>query len=272
MSDSITYVVCWDEVFDNTVHIEEQLLEAKFDYFVINKSSFKTNSPCWLQAKNTRYYGHFFDALHNFVTTTTTNKVFIFNAGDSRWPRISEYTEEIERLFKSDSLIGVLSPDQTNDPFTGSGSLILNSKLHSGLYLATLTNGIFVALEREIAELTYEYMLWAKKVGIDFYTMTSGWGLDYVYSAISYMTGKKVYKDSNVKMSHPDGSGYNYEIATKEANTVMETFARFWEETRGNGDNVRDLFSVFIRKVHEKESYKVSLEEVYVNDRRPEKI
>jgi hypothetical protein len=271
VSASITYVVCWDEVFDNTVHIENELVKINSDYLIINKSNFRSESPKWKSAKQTRYYGHFFDALENFIDSTS-NSIFIFNAGDSRWSDISGYTKRIEQLLETDPLIGVLSPDQTNDPFTGSGSHIQDSVVHPGLYLCTLTNGIFVAMKREIAELTYEYMKWASSNGVDFYGMTSGWGLDYVYSAISYMLDKKVYKDSSVKMSHPDGSGYNYDIAAKESNIVMESFIRYWANHKSGSHKIRNLFSIFMRKVHEKDAYTVLLKEVYQNGRHPAQI
>lgn len=271
MSASITYVACWDEVFDNTIHIENELSKSNYDYLVINKSSFRTDSKNWQLAKNTRYYGHFFDALDHFVNNTQ-NSIFVFNAGDSRWPDISGYTARIEYLLNLDPLIGVLSPDQTNDPFTGNGSHIQDSTVHPGLYLCTLTNGIFVAIQREIAEITYDYMKWATQNGVDFYAMTSGWGLDYVYSAVSYMLDKKVYKDSSVKMQHPDGSGYNYDIAARESDIVMQSFIRYWAVHRQGNHKVRNLFSIFMRKVHEKEAYTVLLKEVYQNGRYPAQI
>ena len=271
MSASITYVACWDEVFDNTVHIENELIKADCDYLIINKSKLITYSQRWQTAKNTRYYGHFFDALDHFVNKTN-NSIFIFNAGDSRWPDISGYTKRIEHLLRLDPLIGVLSPDQTNDPFTGSGSHIKDSTVHPGLYLCTLTNGIFVAMQREIAEITYDYMTWASKNGVDFYSMTSGWGLDYVYSATSYMLDKKVYKDATVKMFHPDGSGYNYDIAAKESKIVMESFIQYWANKRSGSHKVRQLFSIFMRKVHEKDSYTILLKEVYLNGRYPAQV
>ena len=267
MSASITYVPCWDEVFDNTIHIENELLKAHCDYLVINKSSFRSDSPNWRAANDTRYYGHFFDALKHFIDETD-NSIFIFNAGDSRWPDISGYTKRIESILESDTTVGVLSPDQTNDPFTGSGSHIKDSVKYPGLYLCTLTNGIFVALQRDVAKVTYDYMHWAIKNGVNFYTMTSGWGLDYIYSAVSYMLDKKVYKDSTVKMSHPDGSGYNYEIAARESGLVMDSFIKYWAVYKGNGQEIRNLFSVFMKKVHEKDNYTISLEEVYLNDRQ----
>lgn len=271
MESSVTYVVCWDDVFDNTAYIEDQLTEGGFDYRIINKSSYLTESPNWIKANDTRYYGHFLDAITHFIEKTD-KKIFIFNAGDSRWPDIKGYTERLEGLFSKDPLIGVISPDQTNDPFTGSGSHIKDSTQHPGLYLATLTNGIFVAIKRDIAQIMYEYMKWAGSHGVSFYTMTSGWGLDYLYAAATYMFDKKVYKDSKVKMNHPDGSGYNYDIAAKESDIVMKSFIDFWAETRPDSHKVRALFSVFMRKVHEKDSYKVLLKEVYLNGRQPAEV
>lgn len=271
MGTSASYIVSWDRVFDNTIHIEDELIKGGFDYLVINKSSLNSDSPKWQLANDTRYYGHFLDALTHFVEKTD-KEIFIFNSGDSRWQDMAGYTARIESIMESDSWIGVLSPDQTNDPFTGAGAFIQDSSVHPGLYLCTLTNGILVAIRRDVAELTLQYMEWALDNGIDFYYMTSGWGLDYVYCAISYLLDKKVYKDGTVMMSHPDGSGYNYTVATVEANSVMDSFVEFWSTKHSGSDKIKELFSVFMRKVHEKDNYKVLLKEVYLNGRQPARI
>jgi hypothetical protein len=73
-------------------------------------------------------------------------------------------------------------------------------------------------------------------------------------------------------MRHPDGSGYNYDIAARESGIVMDSFIKYWAVYEGNGQEIRNLFSVFMRKVHEKDNYTVSLEEVYLNGRQPADI
>lgn len=267
MSASKTYIVCWDEVFENTLSIEKALVRAELEYLVINKSSMQTLLPNWTKAKDTRYYGHFYTALEDFIKTE--NSIFIFNAGDSVWGDIGAYTNRIESIMSEDSHVGVISPDQTNDPFTGAGSYLFASSKHEGLVLSTLTNGILVALSRDVAELMHRYM---QSASVDFYAMTSGWGLDYAYCAASYYLGKKVYKDTSVLMKHPTGSGYDYGVAAKEAYAVMDSFVEYCPKEKIDGQKIRSLFEVFMTKVHQKDQYAPTLKDVFVNGKIPRNI
>jgi hypothetical protein len=261
---SKTYVVCWDEVLDNTIKIESELVAGEFDYQIINKSRLRTEDLRWVKAKDTRYYGHFYMALEDFMSSTP-HSIFIFNAGDSRWPEISNYTKRLEQLFSDNPNTGVISPNQTNDPFTGSGSFVAASESIRGLDLSTLTNGIFVALSRDIAEITYEYMTWAFSNQVYFYSMTSGWGLDYAYCAASTYMNKYVYKDTTVTMHHPTGSGYNYWVAENEWHMITKSFVKFWKEKDYDSVMIENLFKLYIQKVDGKDKFNLKAEELYLN-------
>lgn len=264
MSTSKTYIVSWDEVFDNTIQIEASLVSGGFSYLVINKSKLLSQDVNWVRAKNTRYYGHFFMALEDFVSNPQ-HSIFIFNAGDARWGEILSYTKRLEQLFSNNPNAGVISPNQTNDPFTGVGSFVANSSIAPGLDLSTLTNGIFVALTRDIAEITYKYMSWAILKNVNFYSMTSGWGLDYVYCAVSTYINKYVYKDTTVTMHHPTGSGYNYETAETEWHSITKSFVEFWKESGNNYVMIENMYKLFIQKVDQKEKFNLSAKELYLN-------
>jgi hypothetical protein len=261
---SKTYIVCWDEVLDNTVHVEDELLSGDFDYLVINKSRLNIDNKNWIKAKDTRYYGHFLTALEDFISASKYS-IFIFNAGDARWAEISKYTSRIEMLFEKNPDMGVLSPNQTNDPFTGPGSFIAKSSIEDGLVLSTVTNGIFVAMTRDLAKIMYEYMTWGLRNNLDFYSMTSGWGLDYIYCATSTYLNKYVYKDTSLTMAHPTGSGYNYEVAAKESDQITKGFVKFWAEQGHDARDVEKIFDIFLNKVHNKDKYHVTAEELFVN-------
>jgi hypothetical protein len=264
MLSSKTYIVSWDEVIDNTTQIETELIAGGFDYQVINKSRLLTKDARWVRAKNTRYYGHFFTALEDFISSPR-HSIFIFNAGDARWPEISKYTKRLEQLFSDNPNTGVISPNQTNDPFTGIGSFVAHSSLIPGLDLSTLTNGIFVALSRDIAKVTYEYMTWAISKDVDFYSMTSGWGLDYAYCAASTYLNKYVYKDTTVTMHHPTGSGYNYWVAENEWHAITKSFVEFWQEKGYDHVMIENLFKLYIQKVDGKDGFNLEAKELYLN-------
>jgi hypothetical protein len=264
MLKSKTYVVSWDEVLDNTIQIEKELVAGEFDYQIINKSRLRTESPNWIKAKDTRYYGHFFTALEDFMSSPQ-HSIFIFNAGDARWPEISAYTKRLEQLFNDNPNAGVISPNQTNDPFTGSGSFIAKSEIVPGLAISTMTNGIYVALTREIAEIMYRYIKRALSKNVDLYKMTSGWGLDYAYCGVAVYLNKAVYKDTSLTMIHPTGSGYNYTIADGEFRLVIKSFLEFWEAEGRNPNTLQEIFNFFINKVEKKNTFQLSVEDLYLN-------
>lgn len=269
MSASKTYIVCWDEVFDNTVQIEAELAAGGFSYLIINKSRFLKQDNNWIKAKDTRYYGHFLTALEDFVDKKE-HSVFVFHAGDCRWPAMSSYTKKLEDIFKNNLHVGVVAPDQTNDPFTGEGSFIEESALISELAVSTMTNGIFIAVTREIAEIIYKYMTWAINNGVDFYSMTSGWGLDYTYCGVAVYLNKCVYKDTSLTMFHPTGSGYNYKIANDEFNLIIKSFLKFWEVEGYDAKTMGRIFDLFMEKVQHKSEFQLKLEDLYLNaDSKP---
>ena len=264
MSASKTYIVSWDEVFNNTTQIEAELIAGGFSYLVINKSKFLAQNDNWTKAKDTRYYGHFLTALEDFVDKKE-HSIFIFHAGDCVWKEMSEYTKKLENIFKENPSTGVVAPDQTNDPFTGPGSFIAKSELIPDLAVSTMTNGIFVALSRDIAEIIYKYMNWALGKNINFYNMTSGWGLDYTYCGVAVYLNKCVYKDTSLTMAHPTGSGYNYAIADKEFRSVVGSFLEFWDNEGHDSKTLEKIFNLFIEKVQHGTKFQLSVEDLYLN-------
>lgn len=251
-------------MFDNTIKIESELVAGNFSHLIINKSSFQNESATWAKAKNTRYYGHFFTALEDFILNPQ-HSIFIFNAGDPRWSDISGYTARLEQIFNENLNVGVVAPNQTNDPFTGKGSFVAESSVIPGLHLSTVINGIFVALSRDVAEIMHEYMTWAMSRGIDFYSMVSGWGLDYAYCAASTYMNKYVYKDTTITMDHPLGSGYNYNIANNEWFSVLKSFMEFWQEKGNDHTLIKKMFNLFRKRVDSKEPFELTAEELYLN-------
>jgi hypothetical protein len=261
---SKSYVILWDEVFDNGTHIEAELQFGGFDYLVINRSSVTVPFPNWIRGREGRYYSHFFTALEDFVKTDAD--IFILNAGDSRWQDIAGYTARIMGFFKKDPDIGIFAPTQTNDPFSGHGSFLAHSTKHPGLDLSAHTNGIFTAMTRDIAEFMLEYYYAS---GIDFDTMTSGWGLDSAYCALAIYKNKKIYRDAAVTMFHPTGSHYDYARATDEAFLVMRTFKEFCATKGLDSDVIQQIYDMSIQKVHRRESYNLTIEELYLNLKDP---
>lgn len=261
MSSSHTYVICWDGALENCKDIESQLAASDVDYTFFNVSSYDYDSPNWIRAEDIRYYGHFYNALNHFLQTD--KKVLIFNAGDVPYHDYVGYTKKIEALFASDSAVAIFAPSFDNDGFSGSGSFIQESTLHNNLYLATHTNGIIVAMSREIVQLMYDFYLWGRGTGrIDFDSMKSGWGLDTVYNSFAIYLNKKIYRD-NLIMHHPASSSYDHLTATKEMNHITDESKHFSNSIGMDPGIIHSIQRIITRKAMSRQP--ITVKQVYLN-------
>lgn len=222
---SKTYIIAWDGCLDNALDIHSQLSEGGIDYLVWNVSSQEIDDEHWSRAEDIRYYGHFWNSLKDFKESSAD--VFIFNAGDPKYYKYVELTNNIEDLFESDPGIAVFAPSISNDAFSGFNSNIQDSDRHENLYLSTMTNGIYVALSREIALEFLEYMDWAvRERHIVLRVMKSGWGLDIAYCALAMATNRKVYRGMT-NLYHPPASSYGHTQATEEYGNIFRSFVKY---------------------------------------------
>jgi hypothetical protein len=213
--------------------------------------------PNWQRVPDTRYYSHFYRALKDFVSTD--HSVFIFNAGDVEYPSYALYTKSIEYFFDKDPEIGAFAPNLTHDVFSGRGSSIVKSSIHTGLTLSTHTNGIYTSLSRDVAEFMLSYMEWAKRNGLtDWKSIVSGWGLDTAYCAISVMWGKKIYRDSSILMYHQEGTSYGEQRALDEMDFVMDSFKKFCFYKGLDVEKIQRIFDITYDKVRTKKDLSIS--------------
>lgn len=264
MGTSKTYLIAWDESLTNSLNIEQQLSGSGLDYLFYNVSSRDIELPNWVRAEDIRYFGHFYNALKDFIDSS--HSVFIFNAGDIEYDDYVRYTKETESIFNNDKTIGLLAPRFTRDSFDENGSYLFASKKYPGLFLSTMTNGIWVAMSREVALMTLVYYNWAVLKGvIRFPEMRSGWGLDIVYSIITILANKKIYRDNITMFYHPEGSSYDPGVASQEMTAVVEGFYDFAPSLGFKRDKVVSVHNVILKKVQQREHYRPSIDEVYLN-------
>ncbi len=258
---SKTYIICWDGALDNCKDIESQFGGSDIDYKFFNVSSYEYESPNWERSEDVRYYGHFYNALSDFLQTD--KKVLIFNAGDVPYSDYVGYTKKIEALFDKDPDVYVFAPSFDNDGFSRDGSLIQDSKLHEGLYLSTHTNGIVIALHREMVQVMYDFYLWGRGTDrIQFETMYSGWGLDTVYNSFAIYHNKKIYRD-HVTMHHPLGSSYNTSVANQEMSTIVLQSKYFAQSLGMDPDVLNKIQHIITRKSMTRRP--LTIKEVYLN-------
>jgi hypothetical protein len=257
--------VSWPEVEKNVIFTCMQLDLAGKDRLVFNVGE-PNEMVGWINAEKVRYYGHFYNALADFVRSDA--EVFIFNAGDPVYDKHDEFTSKVERLFASDPDLWVLAPSFPGGTLFQDWRMhIADSKLHQedGLVLASMTDGIWSALRREVAVVLYEAMAWMLKNNIlDFKNMVSGWGVDYCYCAYAMSQGRKVYRDMSVEMLHKPGSSYSGN-SMRELNRLLAGFRAYLVKHGREEDSERvwRLFGFINDKITIGESFKPSLPEIF---------
>jgi hypothetical protein len=265
MTSSKTYIVAWDEAVDNCVNISNQLSSADLSYTVFNVSQTTNQTASWQTANDVRYYGHFFNAIKDFLSTE--HSIFIFNAGDIEYDRYGSYTKHIEKLFADNSNLAVFSPNSTNDIYSGPRSLIEQSSKYPELYLSTNTDGTYTSMTREMAGYMNDFYDWSKRTdAIDFSTMRSGWGLDHVYCSLAIYLNKIVYRDSATIVYHPVGKTYDMDVAIQEFYKTMKAFLQFAEEVlNADSERLRDIVNKTLGKVKRFDDNPLGKEAVYTD-------
>ncbi len=82
-------------------------------------------------------------------------------------------------------------------------------------YLSTLTNGIVFSLAPPIIRRMRQ---------VRYGQNVLGWGIDLLFCASAYVNHLMVVMDSSVRVSHPQQSGYNTEVAMSAMNGFLRQF------------------------------------------------
>lgn len=265
MTSSKTYTIAWDEVLENSFSISNQLSNAGLPHLIYNVSKTGNQTPSWKSAADVRYYGHFFNAIKDFLSTE--HDIFIFHAGDIEYDRYASYTKRIEKLFADNSNLAVFSPNSTNDIYTGVGSLIEQSSKYPELYLSTNTDGTYTSMTREMANYMDSFYEWSLHTDvIDFSTMRSGWGLDHVYCSLAIYLNKIVYRDTSITVFHPVGKTYDQDAAIEEFYATMKAFMQFASEVLGaDSERLRLIINKTLEKIKKFNEFPLGKETMYTD-------
>jgi hypothetical protein len=88
--------------------------------------------------------------------------------------------------------------------------------------------------------------------------MVSGWAIDIIYAAISIQKNKIVLRDSKHILTHPVGSSYSNEKASKETDLVFRAFSEF-------SNDYDEVISKIHHRFNRSDKY-MSLESFYEKD------
>jgi hypothetical protein len=258
---SKTYIIAWNEAFDNCLDIDKQLSESDLDYKFWNVSSDKNKRPNWEVAKDIRYYGHFYNSLVDFMTTDKL--VFGFNAGDPAYPDYPALIKKAEKVLERP---GIYAPNIEGDLFAEDGVYLSESKLHPDSYLASQTNGICVFMHQDVAVMMFDFMFWMRFMkDLDFSKMKSGWGLDTVYCLMAMYNNLPIYRDKEVYVDHPEGSHYNANEAGKEMLLIETMFFEYAATKKWDVETLKLMKQNILAKARQRKKYGLLLETMYPN-------
>lgn len=265
MTSSKTYIVAWDEAIENCLDISNQLSQGDIPHKFYNVSELENQTANWQTAEDVRYYGHFFNSIKDFLSTQ--HDIFIFNAGDMKYDNYEKYTRFIEKLFQDNKDLALFAPDCTNDVFVGEPSTISRSAKYPNLYLSTNTNGIYLAMSRDMAGYISMFYDWSIETGeIDFTKMRSGWGLDIGYCALAIFLNKIVYRDSSVTMYHPPTQSYSQSAGLEEFYATINAFNKFaMDVLMIRPERMKHIIDKTLEKVRNPSGVTLSREIMYTN-------
>jgi hypothetical protein len=247
----------------NCLEIDSQLSGSDSEYIFYNVSDRSVDRKNWVKSEDVRYYGHFYNGLKDFISGDYS--VFIFNAGDPVYDNYPEYTKYIEKLFDEDDKIGLFAPSFDYDTFTGAGSFIVQSQRHKNLYLSTMTNGIYLAMDRDTAKFTLDFMNWlVEDKNLYFPSMKSGWGLDLVYNSHVIYENKKIYRDSAI-WHHPRGSSYEESQGKKEIEVIIDLFLEYAQVIELDAEVYAKIISIMVQKAITKGQLELKPSDIYLN-------
>jgi len=214
------FIVNWENVYKNVARLESQFTEAGYAPTIIN--SWEFGKQHWLFVGDIRYYRQFYKALELF---DSNNDYMLFCAGDISYNNWCDFFAKF-KLVAELTDVGVYAPYFTNSPWNYPQTFLSNVDSIPGLHLASQTDGIFVILHRDIATILLEFFRYFE-TKVNLLNFTSGWGLDYIWSALSMNMGKYILRDAEATVVHPAGSSYDHGKATSEMGQILEHFSSF---------------------------------------------
>lgn len=274
-----TYVVCWDEVYDNVLNIEHSFKSNNIPHKVIN-SGFRINDE-WLNVGDIRYYRQLYKAVQDF---DRSYEYMFWLAGDVSY---SNWISFIDRANLSISKYNVFAyaPHLTSEPWHEGSSKIINLDLDDKMLLSIQTDGIAVILHRDVVNMLEKYFDFLSD-RTDITKLTSGWGMDMIWCAYSIYNKKLVLRDNANILTHPSGSSYNHDRASQELKIILETFYEFCDANSIDSNEIKQLHDkIYGRMQHRsdclsvdsfykvkpevlKNKYPINYHTIYIDDTR----
>ena len=236
-----TYVVNWNEVYNNVLEIEKSFKENNIPHKVINSGSMRIDD--WMNVGDIRFYRQLREAVNDF---DESYDYMFWLAGDVSYGSWKEFIDRANSVATAYN-VWAYAPHLTHEPWHENSSKITPLSSDKEVLLSIQTDGIAVLLHKEVILMLRKYFDYLAEHE-DITQLTSGWGMDMIWCAFSIYNNKLVLRDKKHILSHPAGSSYDHSKASAELKVILDTFYKFCDSEGLDSDKMKDLhFKIYGR-------------------------
>jgi hypothetical protein len=197
------FIFTWKRQFEKACRIEDQLKEIFGKVTVINSDDDNSRDG-WINIGDSCYFGEQFRR----AVQLFDGDVLFHVQGDveyDNWKRLVEDAKFYFRFYEA----GIYAPNVDYCWWNSQRTDINSRQLeHKNLKLVATTDETVWFIRKEV-------LAGIKERNIDMTKNPLGWGWDCVLSCISHSKGLPVIRDYRHTITHPQGTGYNFDAATK---------------------------------------------------------
>ncbi len=206
-------VISWEGMHDAAEEIARGL-----EGNVVSLSVIYSNDPDqiedgpgdWHQVPQSWYFGRKFATALEVAPEDATLLVVSADAASEDW---TDLVHGLRAALKADPSIAVWAPDLDRTPWPT--NIVAEEQLEDehGLVGVVQTDGVVWAITPEIANRLRD---------VDFSANNLGWGIDWAASAIAHLAGRRVVRDLNRRVHHPEARGYSTAVAGQQFKSLLE--------------------------------------------------
>lgn len=239
-----TYVVNWNEVYNNVLDIEKSFKENNIPHKIINSGSMRVDD--WMNVGDIRFYRQLYTAVKDF---DRSYDYMFWLAGDVSYGQWNSFIERAKAITNGYN-VWAYAPHLTNEPWHEDSSKIFKLDSDESVLLSIQTDGIAVVLHREVVDMLEKYFDYLSR-HTDITQLTSGWGMDMIWCSYIMYKNKLILRDNQFILNHPAGSSYNHGRASEELKVVLDMFYNFCDESGIDSEEIRRLHSqIYNRMQH----------------------
>lgn len=242
-----TYIVNWNEVYDNVLEIESTFIKNNIPHKIINSGPRVQDR--WMNVGDIRFYRQLYTAVKDF---DRSYEYMFWLAGDVSYDSWDQFIKRADGVVSGYNT-WAYAPHLTHEPWHEGSSRITSLDSDKELLLSIQTDGIAVVLHRDIVNMLEKYFDYLSSK-TDITELTSGWGMDMIWSSYAIYNNKLILRDKRCILNHPAGSSYNHDKASKELKIILDMFYDFCDENNIDSKEIREIHSKIYGRMQHNES------------------